>query len=249
MRTRYLLRFDDISPGMAWRKLIPLKSKLEELGVVSVLGVIPNSNDHNLMDEPKRGDFFDYVRHWAAYGDSIAQHGTFHVYDSRHSGLLGINRRSEFAGHPYDMQLERIGFGKDILVREGVWQPWFMAPAHSFDENTLDALSALGFRALTDGYGFFPYRLRSMILVPQLTSFPINVGFGYSTICVHINGLSESKISQLLGFIESNARVFVDFKDVVDTCCERSILSTATRLVSSSLLKGYRTVKRSATAD
>lgn len=248
MQTKFLLRFDDISPAMAWSRFIPLKERLEELSVFSVLGVVPSCDDMNLMVEPSRDDFFDYVRHWAKYGDTIAQHGTHHVYDSVHSGLLNINDRSEFAGHPLNFQLERIRAGKNILVKEGVWQPYFMAPAHSFDENTLIALSSLDFLAVTDGFGFFPYRLKSIVLVPQLTSFSINVGFGYSTICIHINSLSQHQIERLLIFVKKNKRHFVNFKDVAKEPLSNAIFQNVTRSASMLLLRGYRRTRRAASS-
>jgi predicted deacetylase len=244
VHTKYILRFDDISPAMAWSKFLPLKTRLEQMGVVSVLGVIPRCRDPKLRVEAERPDYFDVVRRWIAHGDTIAQHGTFHVYDSTDSGILGINRRSEFAGHPLSVQLERAGAGKDVLAAEGVWQPWFMAPAHSFDEATLDALSALGFRGLTDGYGFFPYSMRSLTLVPQLTSFPINAGFGYSTICVHVNAMPEAAVARLLAFVERNVERFVDFTSVASQPPRDGLGARALRAITSSALKAYRSLRQ-----
>ena len=126
MATRYIIRFDDITPGMAWSKFLPFKEMLEKNGIKSLLGVVPESRDHKLEVEDVRKDFFELVRSWALYGDSIAQHGMYHCYDSNSAGILTINPRSEFAGHSYEDQLNRIRKGKDILIDEGVWQPWFM---------------------------------------------------------------------------------------------------------------------------
>jgi predicted deacetylase len=217
MKVKYILRFDDITPGMAMSKFLPLKHVLEELNIYSVLGVVPDCRDPKLyIEDGNSVDFFNYVRSWKKYGDTIAQHGTYHVYDSLNSGILKINKNSEFAGHEYDIQLEKLKSGKEILLRENVWQPYFMAPSHSFDKNTLKALSALGFEKLTDGYGFFPYRLCGVLLVPQLFSIPISFGFGYLTICVHINSMSQDQINELINFIRANRSKFVDFKKIKD---------------------------------
>lgn len=209
---KLILRFDDITPGMAWRKFLPLKEKITRLGIRSVLGVVPECRDPSLKIESNRSDFFILVRQWMSSGDTIAQHGTYHVYDSEDSGLLGLQRRSEFAGHAYNTQFKRIAQGKEILKREGVWQPYFMAPSHSFDRNTLMALHELGFLAITDGFGFHPYRICNMVLVPQLTAHPIGVRLGLQTLCVHINGMSDADIDRLADFVERNATRFVDFK-------------------------------------
>ena len=138
---KYLLRFDDITPGMSWSKFLLLKEFIEGYGVKSILGVVPNSQDPKLNVESKKDDFFDLIRKWKFYGDAIVQHGTNHVYTTKESGILGINKRSEFSGLDYDTQLRKIEMGKLILQHENVWEPWFMAPAHSFDENTIKSTS------------------------------------------------------------------------------------------------------------
>lgn len=214
MSTRFILRFDDITPGMAWSKFLPVKEKLESIGVKSLLGVVPDCRDSSLTVEQERTDFFDYVRHWVVYGDTIAQHGTFHTYTNENSGILKINNRSEFAGITKSEQLKLLNKGKQILEIEGVWQPYFMAPAHSFDLETVKALSELNFIAITDGYGFFPYKLGNIVMVPQLTSFPFDTGFGYVTICLHINNMLQDEIDKLYAFTEKNQERFVDFSNV-----------------------------------
>jgi len=243
MATRYIIRFDDITPGMAWSKFLPFKEMLEKNGIKSLLGVVPESRDHKLEVEDVRKDFFELVRSWALYGDSIAQHGMYHCYDSNSAGILTINPRSEFAGHSYEDQLNRIRKGKDILIDEGVWQPWFMAPAHSFDILTIDALFQLKFTAITDGYGFYPYYIKSMLLVPQMTSFPLKVGFGVSTICVHINSMKENDIRNLQNFIMVNKEKFIDFKDVVTAGSADNIFTRSTRFMSELMLKIYRVLR------
>ena len=240
---RYLLRFDDITPGMSWSKFIPLKEFLEEYGVKSILGVVPNSLDPKLNVEPIKDNFFEIIRNWHAYGDAIAQHGTNHVYATKNAGILGINKRSEFAGLEYDIQFEKIKTGKLILQDENIWQPWFMAPAHSFDENTIKALVELDFHAITDGYGFFPYMHDSLLLVPQLTSFPIRYGPGISTICLHINSMTEIEIEKIKKFIATNYQKMLDLKEVVDSGQVSASHSVITRNISSFILKRHREAK------
>lgn len=210
-----ILRFDDITPAMAWDKFLPIKTRLGQLGVRCILGVVPECRDDALNIAEPRTDFFDLVRGWALSGDSIAQHGTFHVYDSSAGGLLGINARSEFAGHSFEKQLERLARGKAVLEREGVWQPYFMAPSHSFDLNTLRALRSLGFLAVTDGVGFHPYLVEDLLFVPQLTSRALPVTIGVQTICIHINSMTQPQLERLLEFVERRASAFCDFKAVV----------------------------------
>jgi predicted deacetylase len=244
MSTKYILRFDDIAPGMAWQKFLPIKTRLQAWGVRSVLGVVPECQDEGLACEPAREDFFTLIRAYKNYGDTIAQHGCFHRYSTNSAGLLGINQRSEFAGLSFHEQLELLSHGKDKLIAENVWEPYFMAPAHSLDEHTLDALRQLEFHAITDGYGFFPYVLRGIKLVPQLTASPFNIGFGYCTICVHVNTASEQSLVTLMNFIERNKAQFVDFKDVVALPVGRSLLSPFMRWMTRMTLQMLRMVRR-----
>lgn len=244
MSTKFIIRFDDICSTMAWSKFLEIKSRLEELNVKSILGVVPECRDPKLDVGEHSIDFFDRVRRWQGFGDTIAQHGTFHIYDSCSSGILGINSRSEFAGHDYQLQLDRINYGKQILIEEGVWQPYFMAPAHSFDKNTIKALTQLDFLAITDGYGFYPYRFDSIVMVPQLTSFPLNVGFGYSTICLHTNTISQMGINRLLAFVEKYIDQFVDFKDVVKDCRNAEWGVALDKLITFHCLRVLRYLRR-----
>jgi predicted deacetylase len=244
MPTKYILRFDDIAPGMAWQKFLPIKTRLQAWGVRSVLGVVPECQDEGLACEPAREDFFALIRAYKNYGDTIAQHGCFHRYSTNSAGLLGINHRSEFAGLSFHEQLELLRWGKEKLMSEGVWEPYFMAPAHSLDEHTLDALRQLEFHAITDGYGFFPYELRGIKLVPQLTASPFDIGFGYCTICVHVNTASEQSLATLMNFIEKNKAQFVDFKDVVALPVRLSVAAPLIRWMTWLALKVLRLVRR-----
>ena len=212
--SRYILRFDDITPGMAWSKFLPLKKKLEYLGIKVVLGVVPECLDKSLMVETIESNFFERIRKWQDYGDAILQHGTHHLYTTKNAGILEINNNSEFAGFSYEVQYDLLSKGKKILEGGRCWQPYFMAPSHSFDSNTLKALSDLGFVSISDGYGFVPYMINDIMLVPQLFSRPFRYIPGVSTICIHINQMSDSEIKSLSDFIINNTKHFVDFKTI-----------------------------------
>ncbi len=247
MKKYYLLRFDDITPQMAWSKFNPLKNELELLNISSVLGVVPDSKDDNLNIEEYNESFFDFIRHCKSIGDTITQHGTNHVYSQQDSGLLNINPFSEFAGLSYEEQYIILKKGKDILIKENVWEPYFMAPAHSFDKNTLKALYDLDFRAITDGYGFYPYTKENIILVPQLFSKPIDLGFGISTICLHINSMTEQQISEVLDFIKINKNKFINFEEALEMIPKNSIskfFNILSRDITSASIQTARKIKK-----
>lgn len=238
MGSYYILRFDDITDGMAWSKFLPIKKELELLNIKSVLGVVPNNRDPKLSVEPRKQDFFDRVRGFRNFGDAILQHGTHHLYTTHDSGLLGINKRSEFAGLPLETQFNLLAQGKATLVHEDVWEPYFMAPAHSFDNFTLEALRRQNFKAISDGYGFRPYKINGVILVPQLVSRPFPWFGGIQTICVHVNNYSLSQAATLINFARKNRDNFLDFKKIVDG--RLSARLSPSKLLTELILKAKR---------
>ncbi|MBW7857903.1 MAG: DUF2334 domain-containing protein [Leptonema sp. (in: Bacteria)] len=101
--SRYILRFDDVIPAMNWPNFLQVKTVAEDLGIKSILGVILDCKDQTLYIAEPVPDFFGRIKKYLEYGDSIAQHGYTHVYDSKDGGILGINKNSEFAGHSYEV--------------------------------------------------------------------------------------------------------------------------------------------------
>lgn len=242
---RFIVRFDDVTSGMAWSRFLPIKKRLEHMNVKAVLGVVPDCQDATLTVEAQRPDFFDVIRQYKAYGDAIAQHGTFHLYDSDHAGLLNVAARSEFAGHPYQLQLARLRQGQEILTNQRVWDPYFMAPSHSLDRNTIRALKDLGFSAVTDGYGFRPYQVDGILFVPQLTELPVHVPFGYQTLCLHVNTMAQAKLDKIMQFIELHRDQFCDFREVATLSSTSSALDAVLRWATEKGLGVVRTWKGS----
>ena len=167
MRRFVLLRFDDICPTMNWELWERAMSLLEKSGSPKVLlGVIPDCKDPDLMIDEPREDFWEYIRGLQQKGHTIAMHGFNHVFDSNTKGLLNNSSKSEFAGHPYDIQYEKIRKGKEMLASHGIETDVFFAPAHSYDRNTLKALAANGFKYISDGKSRKPYIQDGIICIP-----------------------------------------------------------------------------------
>ena len=163
---KILLRFDDICPTMDWNQWEKAKIKLDEISAKPLLGVIPNCKDPDLMIDKPRQDFWEYIRNLQEQGFEIAMHGYEHVFDVQSSGIVTSKKQSEFAGHPYEIQNERIRKGKEILLEHGIETNIFFAPAHSYDDNTLKALSANGFKYISDGKSFKSYVRHGIICLP-----------------------------------------------------------------------------------
>ena len=243
MTTRFVIRFDDVTLGMAWSKFAPFDALAQELDIPYLIGVVPDCRDPALSVEPHRADFWDFVRERVVRGWTVAQHGHTHQYLTAERGILGIGKKSEFAGLPFAEQKEMLATGKNILVREGVWQPVFMAPSHSFDANTLKALDDLGFESLTDGYGFYPYEIKGLMAVPQLFSKPIGFGFGVETVCLHVNTLSVAQIDRQVSTLRARRGSIISFPEALKVVAPAPLIAPVVRVASEVALKTFRSLR------
>tara|TARA_B100000963_G_scaffold223008_1_gene194396 strand:- start:1352 stop:2101 length:750 start_codon:yes stop_codon:yes gene_type:complete len=244
MHTKIIIRFDDICPNMNWDTFLYLKNFLEELNIKSLLGVIPENKDQSFFKHKYEEKFFERINLYKNYGDTIAQHGTFHNYTTTSSGILNINNRSEFSGHSYEYQYDLISKGKSILEKNNCWQPIFMAPAHSFDENTLKSIFNLGFKSITDGYGFFPINKYGIDFVPQLSSKPFNVGFGIATVCIHVNTIKKKDINNLINFLLFNKSRIISYEEYINIKCPPKFVIKTLDFLSRKTMLSIRKIKK-----
>lgn len=242
MSPKFVLRFDDIAPAMAWSKFAAFESLARDMDIPILMGVVPKCLDPNLTKESEKFNFWDEVRNWNSRNWTIAQHGYTHQYVTKNPGLLAVSNKSELAGLSYEEQYLKLSAGKFILQQQGVWQPVFMAPSHSFDLITLKVLVDLDFRYLTDGYGVYPYKIGSITAVPQLFASPANFGFGVYTICLHVNNMSEAQIQSVLHFIREHRKQFISFFEATTICSSVPVVPFVSRLLTTAALRLFRNV-------
>lgn len=163
---KYLIRFDDICPTMDWTQWKRAEELLVKYSIKPLLGVIPDCKDPELQIDEPRPDFWEWVLQKQREGYAIAMHGVYHVYKTHVRGMINNGYNSEFAGLSYEEQYELIKKGKEILLSHGVETDIFFAPSHSYDENTLKALSANGFRYMSDGKTHKPVTRHGIVCVP-----------------------------------------------------------------------------------
>jgi hypothetical protein len=119
-------------------------------------------------------------------GWTIGLHGYQHLYTSKSRGMIGLNRYSEFAGISFEEQYEKLRTGLDILAREGVQPTCWVAPAHTFDENTLRALKILSVCTISDGFQLWPHTdSKGLLWIPQQLGRFYSMPIGTWTICIH----------------------------------------------------------------
>lgn len=223
------VRLDDITPDMDWEGFLRFKALLDRYQVKPLIGVIPQNRDENVKGSGngRPGDFWAYIRKLQEEGWVVAMHGYEHVYTTQKGGLFPLNHFSEFAGLSYEKQKQMLEDGKKILEDKGVVTDLFMAPAHSYDRNTLKALKDTGFKGITDGFGDCPYVYRG------LTFYPISFRFsatlkkkrGYSTMVVHTGTNTEKEMEQYEGYFRRGDIMWIPYGEYLNAkAAKRGIL-------------------------
>ncbi len=215
-KAEYIFRLDDIHPEMDWNNFYHFKSIFDKYGVKPIIAVIPNNINNFIRTNVNKKSFWEEISKLKDDGWIIAMHGFDHKYITNSSGILKINKFSEFSGLPYDLQHKKIKDGKDILNKNGIYTDIFIAPAHSFDKNTCRALSAEGFNVISDGISFWPYFKYNLLWIPQIAWKMRRFFFGLITFCLHINSFSESEFKELDLFLTKNRNSVFDLKTLFD---------------------------------
>lgn len=210
------VRMDDITPDMDWNKFERFKEILDKAGIKPLIGVVPCNQDKKLMLMPKKEEFWEIVKGLSSEGWMIAQHGHCHVYTTKKGGLFPLNSYSEFAGLSFNEQVDKLERGKAILEENGIDTDIFMAPAHSYDKNTLKALKECGFTKVTDGFGEVPYVQDGIQFLP--ISFSQKQAFdrerkGYATIVFHTNMMEEKDFVRYEKLLLENKDMFISYSD------------------------------------
>lgn len=194
MSMKIAVRMDDITPDMNWENFYFFQNLFEEAGITPLLGLVPENRDENLKCEAPHKDFYNVMAELQKKGYCLAMHGCYHIYTTKCGGLFPLNHFSEFAGVPYEKQKKMLAFGKEKLAEYGIVTDIFMAPAHSYDKNTLKILKELGFTKITDGFGKKPYRDRGLTFYP--ISFRLSSSLkqkkGMTTMVIHANTVTEA---------------------------------------------------------
>lgn len=216
MTASYVLRFDDLCPTMNWAVWDRIEEVLLDLGVRPILAVVPDNQDPVLRVGPAHDGFWDRVRSWDERGWTIAFHGFQHTYITDRSGIVGLNRRSEFAGLPYPQQEEKIRRSVEIMDQQGLHPRVWTAPSHSFDRSTVAALRANGITIINEGFYPYPHADRdAMIWVPhQMWRFRA-MPMGAWTVGCHINQWTDRDVGDLATTIRRYRSQLTDLDTVV----------------------------------
>jgi hypothetical protein len=218
VKAAYLLRFDDLCPGMNWEIWHSIENILLENNIIPILAVVPDNQDEVLKFSPPDTHFWDHVRRWQKFGWTIGMHGYQHRYVTKNPGIIGLNEFSEFAGLSTEEQENKIRKSMEIFKRKQVNPTVWVAPGHSFDEVTVSSVKKVGIRIISDGYSLFPHLdSDGMVWVPQQLWRFYNMPFGIWTIGIHHNTWSTTDLEKFRKNIQ-------DFKGSI-TCLDKVINS------------------------
>lgn len=212
---QYLVRFDDLCPTVLRERWERFRNLVEKFQIKPILAVIPDNRDETMEHGPYMPEFWDQMREMESAGAAIAVHGYRHLWFSHGKSLLGIHRRSEFAGVDLDTQREWIQGGFRILREKGLHPRMWVGPRHGFDRNTLRALTEAGVQYISDGFARVPFRRYGMTWIPQQLWSPVAKSKGLWTICIHPNMARALEAERLRWFIEEHRSQFTSFDRVV----------------------------------
>lgn len=222
--TKIAIRIDDVCPQMDLQRFWRIIRLAERIAKTGLLGIVPDCHDPYLYQQDENPDFWDMVRRLKGKGWVIAMHGVTHVYDSKATSMVASSKVSEFAGHPYSVQLEKLKCGQEMMKSKGLDTDIFFAPAHSYDKNTLRALRDLNFRYISDG------RTRSCYLRYGLEFIPCRVygrpkhPKGIVTLALHPCVLTDEQFALWEEYITENIEHITDFSVLLQEPAKRSVI-------------------------
>jgi hypothetical protein len=202
---KYLIRVDDVCEGIDKKKFSRLYSIFLKHNIKATFGIIPNNKDLSLISPhaPSKREYIKIINDIINDGMFLAQHEYNHILNKN---------KSEFRGLSYKEQFSKINAGKGLIKRKfGVDLRVFIAPAHTYDRNTLRVLKKLCFDINYDGFSIYPYISEDLINLPcnfwiGFNNFPV----GINTICIHPNFMKEIDFKKTESFIIENKSYIVD---------------------------------------
>lgn len=206
----YIFRIDDITPGMNRDNFRQIEKIFDTYLIKPIIWVIPDNKDDKLNGYWEIDDFREEIKKLKNKWWIVAQHWYQHIYTTKNSWIIWLNKYSEFAWLKYNEQLHKIENGKKILEKN-LWtsiKRW-MAPAHSFDRNTCKVLNHLWFEYITDGIAVYPFERYWLKWLPQQLWQPQIKICWIRTICLHINKYDKKIIHKIEEFIKRNNSLMI----------------------------------------
>ncbi len=208
----YYIRLDDACEKRNIEKWDRIEALFDKYGIKPLIGVIPHCEDPMMNEYETDNRFWDRVHSWTEKGWTMALHGYSHKYTTTEGGLNPVNKLSEFAGVPLEVQKEKIKKGVEVFKSHGMEPQVFFSPAHTFDMNTLDALrTESDIRIISDTVADKPYSRWGFTFIPQQSGQVRKLPFNTVTFCYHPNEMNNNDFDVLENFLSSNKESFKPF--------------------------------------
>lgn len=212
---KYFFRLDDIASNMDWNNFYFVIEIFKRYNIKPLIAVIPDVQDPKLKNYSAKENFWLIIKELGNNGWIIGQHGYQHLPKGG-SGILKIHNSGEFGGLNFESQKEMISAGRKIMEEKLISPEVFVAPRHSFDENTIKALRQNNFNFISDGIALWPFKKYNIVWLPQILWRPRKGMFGLITVALHTNTMSISDIENIEKFIKNHRDKIGNFKELMD---------------------------------
>ena len=238
----YLLRLDDASEYWAKDKWIQMHDLLAKYNVKPIVAIIPANEDPKLLPLGKDEDFWDNIQEWIRKdGWTPALHGYRHFLHAAKGGMNCVNPRSEFVGYHLPEQQLNIRKGLDILKNHGIEPEIFVAPCHTFDTYTLEALRReSSIRVISDTIADDVYYRYGFYFIPQQCGIVRALKNSVTTFCYHPNFTTNEDFKRLEHFLQTHYGHFNSYKDI---CLKKRNLSLYDRTLQMMYLLRLKIVR------
>ncbi len=212
----YLIRLDDVASYMDIEKWGRMEQLLDKYNIKPLVAVIPRCEDPDFIQKYEYNkEFWDIVKRYSEKKWAIGMHGFKHKFHNIECKSKYINDYSEFVGLSLDDQSTIIRKSWNIFLSNNIIPKCFVAPAHTFDENTLIALkNETNIRIVSDTIAFNIYKNNDIYFVPQQTGKCRKLPLKVVTFCYHPNNMNDNDFVYLENFISKNITKFKNFNDI-----------------------------------
>tara|TARA_Y100000768_G_scaffold387217_1_gene377760 strand:+ start:8370 stop:9101 length:732 start_codon:yes stop_codon:yes gene_type:complete len=224
---KFIIRLDDACPTMDKKKWDKIEKILNEFNIKPLVAIIPNNEDSSMKLNKNDRFFWKKINRWQKNGWELGVHGLNHKINTRSAGLLGINKKSEFANLSLKKQKKLISQSFHYLKRKKINCKYWIAPFHSFDKFTIIALKQLYPNIIiSDGFSFRPFIYLGLRWVPQQLWKFYNIPFGVWTICIHPNYMKEKDFIKLYDILKSNTKKFISIREIGKKFHKRNLVDS-----------------------
>ena len=211
----YLLRLDDACEHWNKHKWHKMHDLLNKYNVKPIVALIPKVEDEKFLCYPTDPEYLKTIKQWIREGWTPALHGYNHVLFPSKGGLNPVNNRSEFVGLSLNKQIDKIKKGLKILENNMIEPEIFVAPAHTFDRGTLEALKTeTEIRIISDTIAHDVYWDGEYYFIPQQSGKVRALKSEIVTFCYHPNNVSDKQFNILEDFLKLHYQEFGRFEDV-----------------------------------